>query len=122
MPLLRAVNRTLPCRLVWPCLYIVLDPLITSKQYKVHAVFFMAAMAFSTTIINGTTARYLLKALGLVDMTPQQLEVLEYVLKVCFCCLDGLFKVEACEQSVSTLSRGQAQTLLLGERLARALV
>jgi len=70
-------------------LYIVLDPLITSKQYKAHAVFFMAAMAFSTTIINGTTARYLLNALGLVDMTPQQLEVLEHVLKVRLYCLAG---------------------------------
>jgi hypothetical protein len=64
-------------------LYIVLDPLITNQQYKAHAVFFMAAMAFSTTLINGTTARYVLEGLGMVNMTPQQLEVLEYVLKVC---------------------------------------
>jgi hypothetical protein len=62
-------------------LYIVLDPLITNEQYKAHAVFFMAAMAFSTTLINGTTARYVLEGLGMVKMTPQQLEVLEYVLK-----------------------------------------
>ena len=64
-------------------LYIVLDPLITNQQYKAHAVFFMAAMAFSTTLINGTTARYVLEGLGMVNMTPQQLEVLEFVLKVC---------------------------------------
>jgi hypothetical protein len=70
-------------------LYIVLDPLITNQHYKAHAVFFMAAMAFSTTLINGTTARYVLEGLGMVKMTPQQLEVLEYVLKVCTQCLFG---------------------------------
>jgi hypothetical protein len=71
-------------------LYIVLDPLITNQHYKAHAVFFMAAMAFSTTLINGTTARYVLEGLGMVKMTPQQLEVLEYVLKVCCVLITGV--------------------------------
>jgi hypothetical protein len=42
----------------------------------------MAIMAFSTVLINGTTAKYVLEGLGLLKMTPQQLDVLQYVLKV----------------------------------------
>jgi hypothetical protein len=63
-------------------LFILLDPLIDNDEFKAHCVFFMAIMAFSTVLINGTTAKYVLEALGLLKMTPQQLDVLQYVLKV----------------------------------------
>ncbi|KAF6258312.1 hypothetical protein COO60DRAFT_1132229 [Scenedesmus sp. NREL 46B-D3] len=63
-------------------LYILFDPLISNDQYKAHCVFYMALMACSTVLINGSTAKVLLKALGLLRMTPQQLQVLEHVLQV----------------------------------------
>lgn len=63
-------------------LFILLDPLIDNDEFKAHCVFFMAIMAFSTVLINGTTAKYVLEGLGLLKMTPQQLDVLQYVLKV----------------------------------------
>lgn len=63
-------------------LFILLDPLIESEEFKVHCVFYMAVMAFFTVLINGTTAKYVLEGLGLLKMTPQQLDVLQYVLKV----------------------------------------
>jgi hypothetical protein len=33
-------------------------------------------------LINGTTAKWVLQSLGLLSMTPQQLNVLEHVLQV----------------------------------------
>jgi hypothetical protein len=63
-------------------LFILLDPLIDDNEFKTHCLFFMALMAFSTVLINGTTAKYLLEWLGLLKMSPQQLDVLQYVLKV----------------------------------------
>jgi hypothetical protein len=63
-------------------LFILLDPLIDDNEFKTHCLFFMAIMAFSTVLINGTTAKYVLEWLGLLKMTPQQLDVLQYVLKV----------------------------------------
>lgn len=63
-------------------LFILLDPLIVQDEFKAHCVFYMALMAFSTVLINGTTAKYVLEGLGLLKMNPQQLDVLQYVLKV----------------------------------------
>lgn len=63
-------------------LFVLLDPLINDDDFKAHCVFYMALMAFSTVLINGTTAKYVLEGLGLLKMTPQQLDVLQYVLKV----------------------------------------
>jgi hypothetical protein len=63
-------------------LFILFDPLIESDEYKAHCVFFMAIMAFATVLINGSTAKYVLKGLGLLRMTPQQVQVLEHVLQV----------------------------------------
>jgi len=63
-------------------LFVLLDPLINDDDFKAHCVFYMALMAFSTVLINGTTAKYVLEGLGLLSMTPQQLDVLQYVLKV----------------------------------------
>jgi hypothetical protein len=63
-------------------LFILFDPLITSDEYKAHCVFYMALMAFATVLINGSTAKYVLKWLGLLRMTPQQVQVLEHVLQV----------------------------------------
>lgn len=63
-------------------LFILLDPLIYDNEFKTHCLFFMAVMAFTTVLINGTTAKYVLEWLGLLNMTPQQLDVLQYVLKV----------------------------------------
>jgi hypothetical protein len=63
-------------------LFILLDPLIVQEEFKAHCVFFMAIMAFATVVINGTTAKYVLEGLGLLKMTSQQLDVLQYVLKV----------------------------------------
>lgn len=62
-------------------LFVLLDPLINDDDFKAHCVFYMALMAFSTVLINGTTAKYVLEGLGLLSMTPQQLDVLQYVLK-----------------------------------------
>eukprot|EP00775_Hariotina_reticulata_P007049 gene7049-7263_t len=62
-------------------LFILLDQLIDNHEYKAHCVFYMAVMAFATVIINGSTTKYLLKGLGLLRMTPQQMEVLEHLLK-----------------------------------------
>ena len=82
------------CHVYWCCtvtsmqvgvamsLFVLLDPLITSDEFKAHCVFYMALMAFSTVLINGTSAKYVLQALGLLKMTPQQVEVLQLVLKV----------------------------------------
>lgn len=36
-------------------LFVLLDPLIASDEFKAHCVFYMAIMAFGTVIINGTT-------------------------------------------------------------------
>lgn len=70
-------------------LFILVDPLITSDEYKAHALFYMAVMAFATVLINGSTTKYLLQALGLLKMTSEQLQVLEHVLQVrsmiCLC-------------------------------------
>jgi hypothetical protein len=66
-------------------LFILLDPLIDDDEFKTHCLFFMAIMAFSTVLINGTTAKYVLEWLGLLKMTPQQMDVLQYVLKVRAC-------------------------------------
>jgi hypothetical protein len=63
-------------------LFILFDPLITSDEYKAHCVFYMALMAFATVLINGSTAKYVLQWLGLLRMTPQQVQVLEHVLQV----------------------------------------
>lgn len=63
-------------------LFILVDTQITSEEYKVHALFYMATMAFATVLINGSTAKYLLRALGLLKMTPEQMQVLEHVLSV----------------------------------------
>lgn len=63
-------------------LFILFDPLISSDEYKAHCVLFMALMAFATVLINGSTAKYLLRDLGLLRMTPQQVQVLEHVLQV----------------------------------------
>jgi hypothetical protein len=63
-------------------LFILLDPLIVENEFKAHCVFFMSTMAFATVVINGTTAKYVLEGLGLLKMTQQQLDVLQYVLKV----------------------------------------
>ncbi len=63
-------------------LFILFDPLIVSHEYKAHCVFYMALMAFSTVIINGSTVKYVLKWLGLLDMTRQQVQVVEHVLQV----------------------------------------
>ena len=63
-------------------LFVLLDPLIASDEFKAHCVFYMALIAFSTVLINGTSAKYVLQALGLLKMTPQQVEVLQLVLKV----------------------------------------
>ncbi|WIA14531.1 hypothetical protein OEZ85_003050 [Tetradesmus obliquus] len=62
-------------------LFILFDPLITSDEYKAHCVFHMALMAFATVLINGSTAKYVLKWLGLLRMTPQQVQVLQHVLQ-----------------------------------------
>ncbi|KAF6265731.1 Sodium/hydrogen exchanger family-domain-containing protein [Scenedesmus sp. NREL 46B-D3] len=62
-------------------LFILFDPLITSDEYKAHCVFFMAIMAFATVVINGSSTKYLLQGLGLLRMTPQQVQVLEHVLQ-----------------------------------------
>lgn len=63
-------------------LFILLDPLIDGDEFKAHCVFYMAVMAFATVLINGTSAKYVLEGLGLLRMKPQQLSVLQYVLKV----------------------------------------
>jgi len=63
-------------------LFILFDKLIDNDEYKAHCVFHMAIMAFATVIINGSTTKYLLRGLGLLRMTPQQIEVLEHLLKV----------------------------------------
>lgn len=62
-------------------LFILLDPLIESEEFKAHCVFYMALMAASTVLINGSTSKYVLEGLGLLKMSPQQLDVLQYVLK-----------------------------------------
>ncbi|WIA34707.1 hypothetical protein OEZ86_013018 [Tetradesmus obliquus] len=62
-------------------LFILFDPLIKSDEYKAHCVFHMALMAFATVLINGSTAKYVLKWLGLLRMTPQQVQVLQHVLQ-----------------------------------------
>jgi hypothetical protein len=63
-------------------LFILFDPLIESDEYKAHCVFHMVLIAFATVLINGSTAKYVLKGLGLLRMTPQQVQVLEHVLQV----------------------------------------
>eukprot|EP00878_Enallax_costatus_P006804 GHUV01007132.1.p1 GENE.GHUV01007132.1~~GHUV01007132.1.p1 ORF type:complete len:889 (+),score=286.27 GHUV01007132.1:1018-3684(+) len=62
-------------------LFILVDTKISSDEYKAHCVFYMAVMAFATVLINGSTAKYLLRGLGLLKMTPQQIQVLEHVLQ-----------------------------------------
>jgi NhaP-type Na+/H+ or K+/H+ antiporter len=60
-------------------LFIFLDPLIIDAQYKAHCLFFMAVMAFSTVIINGSTTKYLLRGLGLLKKTHEQIVVMQQV-------------------------------------------
>jgi hypothetical protein len=43
----------------------------------------------STVLVNGTSAKLVLEALGLLKMTPQQLNVLQHVLQVCVCVWGG---------------------------------
>lgn len=38
-------------------LFILLDPLIDSEEFKAHCVFYMALMAASTVLINGSTSK-----------------------------------------------------------------
>lgn len=63
-------------------LFVLLDPLIASDEFKAHCVFFMALMAFATVLINGSTSKYVLQGLGLLSMTQQQRDVLQHVLQV----------------------------------------
>ena len=60
-------------------LFIFLDPLITDAQYKAHCLFFMVVMAFSTVLINGSTTKYLLRGLGLLKKTHEQIAVMQQV-------------------------------------------
>jgi NhaP-type Na+/H+ or K+/H+ antiporter len=60
-------------------LFIFLDPLITDAQYKAHCLFFMVIMAFSTVLINGSTTKYLLRSLGLLKKTHEQIAVMQQV-------------------------------------------
>lgn len=62
-------------------LFVLLDNLITDNEFKAHCVFYMAVMAFSTVLLNGTSSKWVLQALGLLRMTPQQLQVLRHVLQ-----------------------------------------
>jgi hypothetical protein len=45
-------------------------------------VFYMAVMAFATVIINGSTTKALLGALGLLQRTPAEVQIVEHVVQV----------------------------------------
>ncbi|GBF87432.1 hypothetical protein Rsub_00143 [Raphidocelis subcapitata] len=60
-------------------LFVLFDPLIESEEFKAHCVFYMAAMAFLTVVVNGSTTKALLGALGMLRRTPAELQVLEHV-------------------------------------------
>lgn len=49
---------------------------------QAHTVFYMAVMAFSTVLVNGSTTKALLGALGMLDKTPAQAQVIDHVVEV----------------------------------------
>jgi hypothetical protein len=63
-------------------LFIFLDRKIPDEAFQSYCVFYMGAMAFLTVIINGGTCKYMLKSLGFMSHTQEQIRTLQHVVEV----------------------------------------
>ncbi len=65
-------------------LFILLDDKIGDASFKSHCIFYMGTMALATVLINGGTTKPLLRYLGFMSHTPEQLTVLRHIVRVRF--------------------------------------
>lgn len=64
-------------------LFIFLDTRIHNAAFKSYCVFYMGTMAFFTVLLNGGTTKALLKRLGFMSYTPEQVRLRMHT---CTCC------------------------------------
>lgn len=62
-------------------LFVFLDEEIHNSKFRSYAIFYMGTMAFFTVLINGGTVKWLLKTLGFMSYTPEQLTTLQHVVQ-----------------------------------------
>ncbi|WIA41790.1 hypothetical protein OEZ86_009122 [Tetradesmus obliquus] len=62
-------------------LFIFLDTRIHDASFKSYCIFYMGTMAFFTVLINGGSTKALLKWLGFLSYTPEQLGTLTHVIE-----------------------------------------